>query len=679
MKLKGIQNLALLAVTGAIAHSSELLETLPALTVDATRITQSQRTIPFAISTLTADQIQTASTQLSLDDSLQTIPGTFVLNPNNFAQDSRIAIRGFGARANFGIRGIRLLVDGIPATTPDGQGSVDGIDLGAAQSIEIVRGPASGLYGAASGGVILIETEDGPETPFAETRWTFGDYGLLHAQFKAGGQSDHFNYLVSTSYLDFDGYRDHNETENKRLNAKFRYDFSSSSSLTALINIIDLPLQNDPGALTYDELQADPSQARQRNVDFDSGESVQQELLGVVYDQVLNDQHALELKSYYTHRDFANRLPFETGGQVAFERNFYGGGVVHRFTGDRLQIASGIEYELQDDARENHDNLNGVQGALSLDQDERIVSISAFTSLSYELNDVLTASAALRHDTIDYKVDDHFTSDGDDSGKRAFNQTSPMLGLTWQAAPALTLFTNVSTAFETPTSTELANPNGGGGFNLNLDPQTARNYELGIKGNHDFGKRWLRYELTAFQIDIDDALVIYATDPDNDFYRNAGESTRRGIEAALHIQLLKGLTADLSYTWSDFTYDAFNSTSGDFSGNQLPGIPEHFGNLQLNYQHENGYFIRWNTRFIGNFYANDANTETIESYSVSDLRIGIERPIGNWTFEPFLGINNLFDESYSANIRINGFGGRYYEPAPGRNLYTGIRLRYDFQ
>jgi len=679
VQIMGLRGVAcLLSLLGALS-ASESLPVLPTYTTTATRLEQSPLSVPYAVSRINADQLQTASTQLSIDESLQTVPGVFVLNPNNFAQDSRIAIRGFGARANFGIRGIRLLVDGVPATTPDGQGSVDALDLGSAESMQIIRGPASALYGAASGGVILIETESGPATPFIETRWTFGDYGLFQGQFKAGGQVGNLNYLISATSLNFDGYRANSETENGRLNAKFTYDLTATTSLTALVNLIDQPLQNDPGALTLDEARADPSQARQRNVDFDSGETVQQEQIGLVYKQALSDFHAFELKSYYTHRDFANKLPFENGGQVAFERDFFGGGALYRFTGDRFELASGVDFDLQEDARENYDNLSGDRGPLSLQQDERIESLGAFASLTYDLLETLALSAALRQDTLKFEVDDAFIADGDDSGERRFEETSPMLGLIWEAAPGFAVFVSASTSFETPTSTELANPNGGG-FNPDLSSQTATNFEVGIKGTRLLNERALRYEITAFQIKIEDALVPFelATAPGRNFYRNAGQSERIGIEAALQIELFEGLTADLSYTWSDFEYKDFDASSGDFSGNKLPGIPEHFGNIQINYRHETGYFLRWNTRFTGKFYADDANAETISAYSVSDLRLGLERTIGHWNLEPFVGINNLFNQTYSANIRINGFGGRYYEPAPGRNVYGGIRIRYGF-
>lgn len=670
----------LFAFTSAGLFASEAF-VLPEYPVTATRLNQPELRVPFTVSQIDQEQIQQASLQLSLDEPLQTVPSVFVLNPYNYAQDSRIAIRGFGARANFGIRGIQLFADGIPATTPDGQGSVDAIDLGSAERIQVLRGAASAIYGASSGGVILIETESGPADPFIETRFTAGSDDLLQAQFKTGGQQADLNYLLNGTYLEYDGYRDHSETENGRLNAKFEYALSADSELTALVNFIDIPTQDDPGGLTREEAAADPSQARERNVDFDSGESVEQTTLGLVFAHRFSEPHSIELKSYYVQRDFENRLPFEDGGQVTFERDFWGLGGLYRFREAEFEAVAGFSYDLQMDDRQRYDNLSGDRGDLALDQDEEIQNVGLFVVSSYTLVDAITLSGALRQDFTDYEVDDKFLDDGDDSGDRDFDETTPMAGVIWEFQPDAALYANVARSFETPTSTELANPNGGG-FNPDLDPQTATSYEIGLKGSTTWlGERAMRYELVAFHIDIDDSIVPYelASDPGRDYFRNAGESERDGIEAALQLELLDGLTLDLSYTWSDFEYTEFESDGNDYSGNRLPGIPEHLANLQLNYRHESGLFARWNTRYTGSMQANDANTTTVSESTVSDVRIGLLRTQGAWTFEPYLGINNVFDESYFSNIRINAFGGRYYEPAPERNAYAGIRVRYDFK
>jgi iron complex outermembrane receptor protein len=660
---------------------SEDVTTLPAFRVSAPRSENATTDqLPFSVSDVDLEALQSVSPQLTLDDALQTVPGVFILNPTNFAQDSRISIRGFGSRANFGLRGIRLLVDGIPATTPDGQGSVDGIDLGSAASIQVIRGPASALYGAASGGVMLIETEQAPESPFFEPRGTIGSYGFHQTQLKAGGEGENVNILFNATHMELDGYRAHNQTENQRLNAKVIYEPSETARLSALINLIDYPLQNDPGGLTFEEAQKNPRQARAQNVQFDSGEALQQTQVGLVYDQWLTSDHQLELRSFYTHRDFANKLPFMNGGQVTFERDFFGGGALYRILGDQWNLTTGIDLEVQDDDRQNFDNVTGQRGPLTLDQNEQVQSLGVFVVSSYEIYPSLHLTAAIRQDRVSFKSEDSFLSDGDDSGQREFDQTSPMLGVLWQVAPALALFSNVTTSFETPTTTELANPEGGG-FNQTLKPQTATSFEAGLKGKSALGQRNVRYELVAFHMDIDDALVPFELDtqPDREFYRNAGKSERIGLESVIEMEFTPEMSATMTYTWSDFSYRTFIRSGEDISGNQLPGIPEHHANFALRYQSKRGVFMQWNTRLIGSFYAEDANEVLVDSYSVTDVRLGLEKTHGAWSFEPFIGLNNLFDESYFANIRINAFGGRYYEPAPNQNLYGGLRIRYTFE
>jgi iron complex outermembrane receptor protein len=659
--------------------ADEPVTEMPALVVWAMQTEPTLDRIPAAVSLIPAEAIQRGTQQLSLEESLRGVPGVFVLNPTNFAQDTRIAIRGFGARADFGIRGIRLVVDGIPSTLPDGQGEVDGIDFGSAGRIEIIRGPASALYGASSGGVILMETESAPVEPFLETRLSGGDDGFGKAQVKAGGQAGPLSYLLHGSRLEFDGFRDHSRTENWKFNSKLCFRLDDSSSLTATVNLIDMPQQDDPGGLTLAEARSNPRQARDRNLLFDAGESVRQRKVGLLYRKDWLQRHRLELNSYHVHRDFSGRLPFESGGQISFSREYSGGGFQYGFTGDRIAVVAGADTGLQADARKNYDNLSGTRGSLVLDQDEQAWALGAYLHAAIDVLPAVTASASLRHDRVEFSVEDRFIADGDDSGDIDFSETSPMAGLIWRLHPGLSMFANVSTSFETPTTTEFDNP-AGGGFNTRLKPQTATNYELGARGQTEVLSRPLRFDLALFQIEIDDALVPYTLSPfpGREFFRNAGASRHCGFEGALSVYVSPRLTASIAYTWSDFFYTSFESPSGDFSGNRIPGIPEHLADFSLRYEHDNGAYFQWSTRWVGETVADDGNTTLIDAYTTSDLRIGFDLQAEAWTFSPFLGINNLFDEAYPANIRINAFGGRYFEPAPERTLYAGFRVRFSF-
>ncbi|MFP4203828.1 MAG: TonB-dependent receptor plug domain-containing protein [Opitutales bacterium] len=203
------------------AQSENELRELEPVLVEATRTEIPIQEAPAAIGSVGQEAIQRGKQQIAIDEALKNVPGVFILNRYNFAQDTRISVRGFGAQADFGIRGIKLMVDGIPATTADGQGGVDGIDFGSSESIEVLRGPAAALYGTASGGVIRMESESGPSEPFAETRYAAGEHGFQNVQTKAGGEMDQLNYMVSASRLDFAGYRNHSRTESLKFNGKF--------------------------------------------------------------------------------------------------------------------------------------------------------------------------------------------------------------------------------------------------------------------------------------------------------------------------------------------------------------------------------------------------------------------------------------------------------------------------
>ncbi len=655
---------------------------LEPVTVEATRLDSDPDEVPAAISVVGKDDVQLARQQIGLDESLVAIPGLFLQDRYNFAQDLRISIRGFGARAAFGIRGVRIVVDGIPETLPDGQGGVDSIDLGSVQQIEVIRGPVSSLYGNASGGVINIVSERGPEIPFVESRLSTGEFDFGKHQLKFGGDTGRFNYLVNVSDMDFEGYREHSDTENTQLNGNFGYQIDDSSDLRLTLNLTDQPLADDPGGLTREEAEADPRAANQTNVDFNAGEALDQQKIGLVYTKSFGELHELQLRNYYVWRDFLNRLPFADGGAVVLERLFAGGGASYTYSGDlwgrsnRLML--GVDLERQDDDRFRFDNNMGTLGALVFDQNEEVTSSGLFVQNEWDVLTDVVLTLGVRRDEVEFDVTDRFLGDGDDSGSRSFSETSPMIGLLYAAAPSMNFYAKVSTAFETPTTTEFANPGGAGGFNPDIDPQLATNYEVGVKGT--IGER-SRYQAALFSIDVEDELIPFelADQPGRDFFANAGESSRRGVELAFVSQPLDGLQISFAYTYSDFAFDEFMSDAGDdFAGNTIPGVPENLLYGEVGYSHSSGFYTSLDALSVDNVFLNNANTESSDSYVVSNLRAGFLGHSGDWEFAPFVGINNLTNKAYPGNTRINAFGGRFFEPAPDRHFYGGISVRYDF-
>ena len=668
----------LLSGTPAVSQESDEAEfgQLEEIVVTADRLGKAIGDVARSVSVVDRERIQNATQQLALDEALTLVPGLYMQNRYNFAQDLRISLRGFGARSAFGIRGIKVIVDGIPETLPDGQAGVDSIDLGSTERIEVLRGPSSSLYGNASGGVIAIETERGPERPFVEGRFAGGDYGYQRYQLKTGGRAGDLDYLLNVSTQDIDGFRDHSLAEGTLVNTRFGYQFSETDRLRVSFNHTDQPTSDDPGGINAAQAAADPTSARDQNVAFDAGEALDQQRLGFVY-EMDRDFGRLLLRNYYVWRDFANKLPFTGGGSVDLDRFFYGVGAQYtkdELLNDRLRFSVGFDIERQDDERRRFDNDQGTSGDLVFDQTEKVDANGFYVQADYAINDRWGLSAGLRYDDITFDIEDSFLDDGDDSGKIGFDRVSPSLGVHVDIGSGM-LFASYSNSFETPTTTELANPDGSGGFNPALDPQIADNFEIGWKTGTE--RRY--FELAVFTIDLKDELIPFEVPafPGRTFFANAGASSRTGVETAFSWTGESGFGIDLSYTYSNFEFDDFVDDNGnDFSGNALPGLPEQFGYAGLRYQTKGGLNLVWDNTWSGELYADNANNVRVSSYLVSSVRASYEFTRGDWLFSPFLGINNLFDEEYNSNIRINAFGGRYFEPAPDRNIYAGLVINF---
>lgn len=662
--------------------SSEKDAEIDTIIVTATRLERDLSSVPASISVVTGEEIQSARQQLGLDEALAVVPGVFFQNRFNFAQDLRISIRGFGARSNFGVRGIKILIDDIPETLADGQSQVDSIDLASIGQVEVLRGPASAMYGNASGGVINISSEEIGPDPYVEARVATGEFGYQKNQIKTAGEVGRFDYLLSLSDMRIDGYREHSEAENTQLNSRFRFRPDSRSEFSLTFNATDQPVSNDAGGVTLADATANPRAARPQNVLFDSGEELDQQKLGISYTRSTDNGGTFLVRNYYLQRNFANRLPFTNGGIVKFDRFFAGGGASYTQAyqlGDiRHRLIVGVDYDRQDDDRSRFDNNMGIQGALTLEQQERVTSTGVFMQDEITLSERLAATIGIRYDNVDFNVTDTFLDDGDDSGSQSIDDISPSLGFVYAATENVDLFASLATAFETPTSTEFADPSGGGGFNPDLGPQKSTSFELGLRGV--FNDR-ARYEVVIFDIDVDDELIPFeiASSPGRDFYVNAGKSSRRGLELAVSAEFVPGLSVSLSYTYSKFEFDEFLDENGnDYSGNVIPGIPRSFAFAEISYDHESGFFAAMDARYADDLFANNANTATVEGSTIANLRFGFRKIFEKMQIEPFIGVNNIANESYTANTRINAFGGRFYEPGPERNVYGGISFSHRF-
>ena len=678
--IKGAGIILLAGVCSTAAAKNPLEE----IVVVGSRGEQELGMVPAAVSSVGKDDIQLGRQELGLDESLNRVPGLFMQNRYNFAQDLRVSIRGAGTRASFGIRGIKIYVDDLPITMTDGQGGVDDIDLGSAQRIEVMRGPASSLYGSSSGGVISIYTEDGPETPFAEAAATVGEFDMQKFQFKTGGQHGDLNYLVNASYLTLGGYRDHSLVNHSLVNSKFRYDIDADSNITLVVNAVDSPVADDPGGLTAGLVAANPKQAWGANLAYDAGESLTQQRIGLVYRRKFGEQHEVTLRNFYTWRDFQTFLPFGGGGVSAFNRFFFGGGGQYTYTSQLFgmpnRFTAGFDIDAQRDDRQRYDNIFGDVGAMIQDQNENAEAYGFYFRNELSLTDTIELAFGGRYDIVDMAIDDKFLANANQSASLNFSEFSPTVGLVWHLLPEVSVYANYGSAFETPTFTEVGGPiqdAGGSGVTItgfrDVKAQTARSIEIGLRGG-----LWDRidYDVAAYTMVVKDEIVNDGTLGNVGFFENA-DTNRNGVEASLVIDVFKGMKMTTAYTYSDFTFDKY-PTDPTLEGNTMPVVPNQQLFVELAYTHESGLYVTWDILWVDELFANNANTVTNPAYRVANVRFGRDFQFGNLTLSPFFGINNMFNASYNGNVRPNSFGGRFFEPAPDRNAYGGLTARYNF-
>lgn len=679
--------LALIASAASPAWSQALegdttdVITLQPVLVNVLRTPFPLTAAPFAVAVNTEAEIQLARPGLGLEEALGGIPGVQVDDRYNFALGDRISIRGFGARTQFGVRGVKVLVDGIPATLPDGQTNLNHVDFGFLRRAEVIRGPASSLWGNAAGGVVHFETQLPPAVPISqEFGFAAGSDGLLRLHSTTGGQSGGARYLLNVARLQYEGFRDFQDAENLQLNASVGAN-AAGGELRLTGSFVDYDA-NNPGSLNMQLLEADRTQASPNNLRFQTGESGRQGQLGAFWTREFG-ANALELSLYGITREIENPIPFTI---IDLERS--AGGVRASYSmpfGAPAWAANaviGVEGDIQKDDRKNFRNDNGAVSDLRLDQAEQVLGGSIFSQLSAEPIPGLTAMAGIRYDATRFEAEDRFISatNPDDSGERTMDAVSPSIGLSYEFAEPFSLYGNVATSFETPTTTELTNrPGGAGGFNPELEPQRAVSFEIGAKGLlTDFAT----YQLSVYRTNVSDALIPFEIpeNPGRSYFRNAGSAVHEGFEAGLTVVPMAGFRTNLAYTYIDATFDDYTVGTTSFAGNKIPGVSPHRLDASLNYTAPFGWYAGLDARYSDEIPVNDVNTAVSPSYVVVDLRTGLDRVrLGSLALEPFIGITNLLDEEYNTSVTVNAFGSRFFEPGPGRALYAGAQVRMDWQ
>tara|TARA_Y100000590_G_scaffold450393_1_gene589979 strand:- start:187 stop:2346 length:2160 start_codon:yes stop_codon:yes gene_type:complete len=661
---------------------------LDSVVVTITRGTDAIGQIPFAVSVQGQRNLQLGNTGFSLEEALQGIPGVQVQNRYNYTVGERISIRGLGARAQFGVRGIKIFVDGIPATLADGQSTLDHLDIGSLGRAEIIRGPASAIYGNGGGGVISFETVQPADVPIQqEIKAISGGNGLLRLQSTTSGTSNKTSYLINIANLSYDGFRIHPNNpsdffggaDRLNINTQIRTELAGGS-LSVTANMFDLDGEN-PGQLNRSDLEAGLLSARSFNVKQKSGKSVHQGQLGVAWSGSLGNL-STRISGWGLFRNMDNPIPPRI---IDLERKAWGGRMaITSQTSDqdsKMTWTAGIDVDFQRDNRLNFENNGGARGALTLDQLETVSATGLFVQIRTPLSERLWALGSLRYDRFHFEADDHLITDENpnESGKRTMEAISPTLGIDIRVNPNLNLYGNVATLLDTPSTTELVNrPGGDGGFNPNLEPQKGVSGEIGIRGQL---KTFLGYEGNMFITRRTNELVPFEEEsqPGRTFFRNSGSSKYQGLEGSIHAILPKNIYTKVTYTFVDAIFTDFvpgNSDGKVFNGNKIPGLTRHRldGLLRMT---KGSWFGEIRGDYVGGIAANDSNSEFSSSYSLWELRTGLnELHLGRMVLSPFAGVTNLFNKIYAAAITVNAFGGRFYDPGPRRSFFTGMRVTF---
>ena len=634
--------------------------------VKSTKINSNKKEIPLSVSIKNFRDEKNYNSQSSFSDFTRNTPGLFTSSSNNFSQDLRISIRGFGARSAFGIRGIKLIVDGIPETTPDGQSQLDNLPLGLVSSVEILRGPNANLYGNSSGGVISINTLTKSSEKHYRYSGIFGAY-----QYQSLQRTRILDWNSSSLIIHYDkrrsnGYRDQSGYKSNILNLKYINDLDNKNKIVWQINYTDSPYAYDAGGLKLSEVENDRRQARKNNIDYDTYEKVKHLKTGVSWNHKRNENSFFDSYFFYQKRDFFTKLPFNFGGIISLDRDYYGLGTKYtkRYALDNRNrtLVLGLDYLNQSDDRKRYKNDLGVKGEITFDQIERFKSTGLYmlSQTSYDTGFLLRYG--IRYDVNIIRTDS--------SSSIMLDKLNPSIGLSYTVNSNDNIFFSFGTSFETPTLNELSNNPNGEGLNEDLKSSSSLNYEIGWRK----AVSNLTLEAIAYVISSENEILPYELEqfPGKNFYQNVGSTSRYGLE--LNSQLsFKGGRINLSYTLSKNKFEDFIIDNNNLADNLIPGIPSQMLDLDLIFKLSRGRSLIISNRLIGERYADNANETLISSYNL--LNIKYSKEIFKKS-EIFLGVNNAFNQEYFDNIRINAFGKRYYEPAPKRNFYFGINLSF---
>lgn len=701
MKILSVRHAALPALLLPLIAAAQAADE-QTMVVTAAPTTVSELDTPAAVSVVNGDDMRQAAPRVNLSESLGAVPGLQVQNRQNYAQDLQLSIRGFGSRSTYGVRGLRIYVDGIPATMPDGQGQTSNIDIGSVDTIEVLRGPFSALYGNSSGGVINVTSQTGTQPPTVEASSYYGSFGTWHYGMKAtgavgdGSHAGDVDYTVSTNRFTTHGYRDHSGARKNLANARLGVRINDVSKLTLLLNSVDIKA-NDAGGLTADEWRDNPRQSP-RGDQYNTRKNTRQTQAGLRYERQLSAQDDLSVMMYAGERETtqfqsiprAPQLkPSHAGGVIDLTRHYQGIDTRLTHRGELLvpvTLTAGLDYENMSERRKGYENfvmVNGApqygeQGALRRNERNLMWNVDPYLQTQWQLTDKLSLDAGVRYSSVWFDSNDYYITpgNGDDSGDASYHKWLPAGSLKYALTDAWNVYLSAGRGFETPTINELSyRSDNQSGLNFGLKPSTNDTVEIGSKTRIGNGL------LTAalFQTDTDNEIVVDSSSGGRTSYKNAGKTRRQGMELGLDQQFGESWRLKAAWTWLDATYRTNVCGDASCNGNRIPGIARNMGYASFGYQPEQGWYAGSDIRYMSDIMANDENTAKAPSWTVVGLTTGYKWSYGRMDMDLFGRVDNLFDREYVGSVIVNESNGRYYEPAPGRNYGIGLNLDWRFE
>ncbi len=701
MKILSVRHVALPALLLPLIAAAQAADE-QTMVVTAAPTTVSELDTPAAVSVVNGDEMRQAAPRVNLSESLGAVPGLQVQNRQNYAQDLQLSIRGFGSRSTYGVRGLRIYVDGIPATMPDGQGQTSNIDIGSVDTIEVLRGPFSALYGNSSGGVINVTSQTGTQPPTVEASSYYSSFGTWHYGMKAtgavgdGSHAGDVDYTVSTNRFTTHGYRDHSGARKNLANARLGVRINDVSKLTLLLNSVDIKA-NDAGGLTADDWRDNPRQSP-RGDQYNTRKNTRQTQAGLRYERQLSAQDDLSVMMYAGERETtqfqsiprAPQLkPSHAGGVIDLTRHYQGIDTRLTHRGELLvpvTLTAGLDYENMSERRKGYENfvmVNGApqygeQGALRRNERNLMWNVDPYLQTQWQLTDKLSLDAGVRYSSVWFDSNDYYITpgNGDDSGDASYHKWLPAGSLKYALTDAWNVYLSAGRGFETPTINELSyRSDNQSGLNFGLKPSTNDTVEIGSKTRIGNGL----FTAALFQTNTDNEIVVDSSSGGRTSYKNAGKTRRQGMELGLDQQFGESWRLKAAWTWLDATYRTNVCDDASCNGNRIPGIARNMGYASFGYQPEQGWYAGSDIRYMSDIMANDENTAKAPSWTVVGLTTGYKWSYGRMDMDLFGRIDNLFDREYVGSVIVNESNGRYYEPAPGRNYGIGLNLAWRFE